>query len=80
MHAYIPSSLRHGVQQAELAHFNALASNLSELQFEAKALNAYAHHVLRSSGCSIVVVYSVWDRVVRVRFPAPRQIVQWTVC
>ncbi len=26
------------------------------------------------SGCSIVVVYAVWDRVVRVRFPAPRQI------
>jgi hypothetical protein len=25
------------------------------------------------SGCSIVVVYTVWDRVVRVRFPAPRQ-------
>ena len=29
---------------------------------------------LATSGCSIVVVYSVWDRVVRVRFPAPRQI------
>ena len=28
---------------------------------------------LASSGCSIVVVYAVWDRVVRVRFPAPRQ-------
>ncbi len=27
----------------------------------------------RSSGCSIVVVYVVWDHVVRVRFPAPRQ-------
>ncbi len=28
---------------------------------------------LAASGCSIVVVYAVWDRVVRVRFPAPRQ-------
>ncbi len=26
------------------------------------------------SGCSIMVVYAVWDRVARVRFPAPRQI------
>ena len=26
------------------------------------------------SGCSIVVVYALWERVVRVRFPAPRRI------
>lgn len=28
---------------------------------------------LAASGCSIMVVYAVWDRVARVRFPAPRQ-------
>ena len=32
---------------------------------------------LATSGCSIVVVYAVWDRVVRVRFPAPRQILKY---
>ena len=26
------------------------------------------------SGCSIMVVYAVWDGAARVRFPAPRQI------
>ncbi len=26
------------------------------------------------SGCSTVVVYSVWDREIRVRFSAPRQV------
>lgn len=35
---------------------------------------AFTYPPIIFAGYSIVVVYSVWDRVVRVRFPVPRQI------
>ena len=43
------------------------SSSRSNLKYESKL-----SYLSSRSGCSIVVVYAVWDRVVRVRFPASR--------
>ena len=79
--AFTLSSLGHGVAQAELALGIKTLEAKSELLRSNVLIPSLCYTMsLATSGCSIVVVYAVWDRVVRVRFPAPRQNVQWTFC
>ena len=70
---YNPSSLGHSVLQAEHASRIFQKKTVSKLPFSFEKFSTSARYDSRSSGCSIMVVYAVWDRVVRVRFPAPRQ-------
>jgi hypothetical protein len=70
--ACILSSLGYAWQPAMLALENLIVEQKSELFVQLLNFPTLASHISRSSGCSIVVVYAVWDRVVRVRFPASR--------
>lgn len=70
---YSSSSLGHIVPQAMLASTNCMRKAESKLSLPHTICRLLHGATLASSGCSIMVVYALWERVAGVRFPASRQ-------